>query len=856
MSENKETGNKKTLGLSRPGQLELRTTIDSGQVRQSFSHGRSKTVQVEVKKKRTFKRGASGSMTEITKPAPAEATAAVEAQSTARAVASAGALTGEEKAARARALESAKLVEEEAARRREIEDKQRVEEEKRRREEEARREAERTVAEEEEKSRSEKEVVATTTTTEAKAGEPKAAEAPAARPKPSKPASRRRAEAVEPEVEAAQRRRRGHGHRLSIDRRDQRRRAGGKMTVVQALSDDERQRSLASMRRAREREKRAAAKEPGEARKVVREVVVPEAITVQEIASRMAVRGADVVKALMKLGVMANINQIIDADTAELVVSEFGHRIKRVSEADVEIGLVGADDAAADLELRAPVVTVMGHVDHGKTSLLDALRDTDVAKGEAGGITQHIGAYQVDMTSGAKITFLDTPGHAAFTRMRQRGAMTTDIVVLVVAADDGVMPQTVEAIQHAQAAGVPMIVAINKMDRPDADPDKVRNELLQHNVVVEELGGDVLSVPISALKKQNLDKLEEVILLQAEILELKANPNRPAEGVVIEARRERGRGVVATVLVQRGTLRIGDIVVAGSEWGRVRALIDERGVNIKQARPSEPVEVLGFGDPPMAGDEVVAVGDDSRARQVSEYRKKVAREKSALAASRGTVEQMLLQIAKGLTRELPLVVKADVQGSLEAILGSIAELTAHEDEVSARVLLSGVGGISESDITLAAASDAAVIGFNVRADAPARALAKRDGVEIRYYSVIYELLDDLRGILSGLLAPTEREQLLGYARVKEVFNITKVGKIAGCEVTEGVVRRGARGRIVRDSVVVHEGTLATVKRHKDEVREVKEGLECGMAFENYQDIKQGDVIEVYVVEQVARELRA
>jgi translation initiation factor IF-2 len=851
MSENKETGEKKTLGLSRPGQLELRKTIESGQVRQSFSHGRSKTVQVEVKKKRTFKRGTSGSMTEVTEPAGAGATAADGTESGAPAVAPAGALTGQERAARARALESARVDEEEAARRREIEIERRVEEEQRRREEEARSQAERKI--DEEKEGDEKEATAG-----AEVAEPKAAEAPAtaARPKPSKPGSRRRAEAAEPEVDAAQRRRRGHAHRLSIDRRDQRRRAGGKMTVVQALSDDERQRSLASMRRAREREKRAAAKEPGEAHKVVREVVVPEAITVQEIASRMAVRGAEVVKALMKLGVMANVNQVIDPDTAELVVGEFGHRIKRVSEADVEIGLVGAVDEAGDLVPRAPVVTVMGHVDHGKTSLLDALRETDVATGEAGGITQHIGAYQVDMASGAKITFLDTPGHAAFTQMRQRGAVTTDIVVLVVAADDGVMPQTVEAIHHAQAAGVPMIVAINKIDRPDADPDKVCNELLQHNVVLERLGGDVLSVPISALKRQNLDRLEEVILLQAEILELKANPDRPAEGVVIEAKRDRGRGVVTTVLVQRGTLRIGDIVVAGSEWGRVRALVDERGVNLKQAGPSEPVEVLGLGDTPMAGDEVVVVDDESRAREVSEYRKKMVRDKGALAAGRGTVEQMLSQIARGETRELQVVVKADVQGSLEAILGSIAKLTAQDDEISARVLLSGVGAISESDITLAGASGAAVIGFNVRADAPARALARRDGVEIRYYSVIYELLDDLRGILSGLLAPIEREQLLGYARIKEVFNITKVGKIGGCEVTEGVVRRGARVRILRDNVVIHEGSLASLKRHKDEVREVKEGLECGMAFENYQDIKQGDVIEVYVVEQVARELQA
>ncbi|HEX9648164.1 MAG TPA: translation initiation factor IF-2 [Alphaproteobacteria bacterium] len=844
MTEKNESQNTKTLGLSRPGQLELKKTVEGGQVRQSFSHGRSKTVQVEVKKKRTFRRGSSGRLTEIKKQVPTGAPGDAAALAEAEAHAAFRSLTGEERAARARALESARLAEEDAQRQRVIEAHREAEEQRLRAEAEAFAAAVPAAAE--------------AAPAEAAAPVPAAAvaapEAAAAEAKAAKPAPRRREETRE-EGEAAPKRRKGHGHRLSIERRDQKRRAG-KMTLVQALSDEERQRSLASIRRAREREKRAHARTGLEAHaKVVREVVVPEAITVQELASRMAVRGAEVVKAMMKLGVMATINQVIDPDTAELVVGEFGHRIKRVSEADVEVGLSGPEDLAEELHPRPPVVTVMGHVDHGKTSLLDALRKTDVAAGEAGGITQHIGAYQVEMPSGARITFLDTPGHAAFTQMRKRGANATDIVVLVIAADDGVMPQTVEAIQHAEAAGVPIIVAINKIDRPDANPEKVRNELLQHNIVVEEVGGDVLAVPVSATARTNLDRLEEAILLQAEVLELKANPDRPAEGVVIEAKRERGRGVVVTVLVQRGTLRVGDIMVAGSQWGRVRALVDDRGRNIKAAGPSEPVEVLGLGDIPQAGEEMVVVSDEGRAREVSEYRKKLERDKAALAASRGTVEQMLSQIAEGAVRELPIVVKADVHGSLEAILSNVAALTKEEKEVTARVLLAGVGGISESDITLAAASNAMVIGFNVRADAPARQLARRDGVDIRYYSVIYELLEDLRGMLSGLLKPTERESLLGYARIKEVFSITKVGKIAGCEVTEGTVRRGAKVRILRDSVVIHDGTLSSLKRHKDEVREVREGLECGMAFENYQDIREGDVIEVYDIEQVARELQ-
>jgi translation initiation factor IF-2 len=632
------------------------------------------------------------------------------------------------------------------------------------------------------------------------------------------------------------------------------RRRGGKITVTRALSGDEgeRMRSLASVRRARERERLRLHQREQEATKVVRDVVIPETITVQELSNRMAERGADVIKALMRMGVMATINQVIDADTAELVVSEFGHRLRRVSEADVEVGLRGEEDAEETLAPRAPVVTIMGHVDHGKTSLLDALRETDVAAGEAGGITQHIGAYQVRLRSGKQITFIDTPGHQAFTAMRARGANVTDIVVLVVAADDGIMEQTVEAIRHAKAAQAPLIVAINKMDKPDARPERVRQELLQHDIVVEQLGGEILDVEVSATKKTNLDRLEEAILLQAELLDLKANPKRPAEGVVLEARLERGRGPVATVLIQRGTLRVGDIFVSGSEWGRVRALIDDRGLNRIEAGPSMPVEVLGLNGIPLAGDDFVVAENEGRARDIADFRQRRRRDAAAAVGGRGTLEQMFSQIAAGTAKELPVVVKSDVQGSLEAIVGSLDKISTNE--VSIRVLHSAVGGITESDVILAKASEAVIIGFNVRANPQARDLARRDGVEIRYYSIIYNLIDDMRGALSGLLAPTIRERLLGNASIREVFSITRVGKVAGCMVTEGTVRRGAKVRLLRDNVVIHEGSLKTLKRFKDEVREVREGYECGMAFENYQDVQTGDVIECFEIEEVARTL--
>ena len=554
----------------------------------------------------------------------------------------------------------------------------------------------------------------------------------------------------------------------------------------------------------------------------------------------------------MAQGNMATINDVLDADTAQLIAEEFGHTVKRVSEADIEVGIEGKDDKDEDLQPRAPVVTVMGHVDHGKTSLLDALRATDVVGGEAGGITQHIGAYQVELGSGDKITFLDTPGHAAFTAMRARGAKATDIVILVVAADDSVMPQTIEAISHAKAAEVPIIVAINKIDRPEANANKVKQELLQHEVIVEEMGGDVQAIEVSATEKTNLDALQEAIILQSEILELKANPDRAADGVIVEAKLDKGRGPVATVLVQRGTLRVGDIVVAGSKWGKVRALINDRGESVKEAGPTVPVEILGLSAPPEAGDGFAVVESEARAREISEYRERKVRESRAQPGGRGSLEQMLSQIKTKDVKEMPIVIKADVQGSAEAIVGALEKLGT--DEVSVRILHAGIGGITESDVVLAEASSAPIIGFNVRANAQARDHARGSGIEIRYYSIIYDLVDDIKAALSGMLDPTLRETFLGNAEILEVFNVSKAGKVAGCRVTEGNVERGAKVRLIRDDVVIHEGTLATLKRFKDEVKEVNSGQECGMAFENYQDMQPGDVIECFRVEEVARTL--
>ncbi|HTT83972.1 MAG TPA: translation initiation factor IF-2 [Rhizomicrobium sp.] len=835
--------------------LSLKKT-ETSTVKQSFSHGRTKAVVVEKKRARvaTPAKGpesaerpqklAEPAATRSATPAPIRETQAPRAGVVLRQ------LTDEEKEARSRALADARLVEAEArkradeeARHRAVEEarlaRERAAAEKRKAEEDARKAAEEAVrrhAEEEALRRLDKKDEG-----EAKTAAPAAGAVKRARPVVEEEDEQASAKKVGKAVPKAPAARKGT---------DARRR--GKLTITKALqADDERQRSVASFRRHLQRLNRTgqqtAAPPAGP-----REVVIPETIAVSELANRMARRAVDVIKVLMKNGIMAQINDVIDADTAELVAAEYGHTVRRVAESDVLEGLKGQADAPDTLQARAPVVTVMGHVDHGKTSLLDALRKTDVVAGEAGGITQHIGAYQVLLKSGQKITFLDTPGHAAFTAMRARGARVTDLVVLVVAADDGVMPQTVEAISHAKAAAVPIIVAINKIDKSDANPMRVKTELLQHEIQVEDLGGETLAVEVSATKGTNLDKLEEAILLQAEILDLKANPNRSADGAVIEAKLDKGRGPVATMLVQHGTLKVGDILVAGSEWGRVRHLANDRGESVEQAGPSTPVEVLGLSAPPEAGDEFVVVDSESRAREVTEYRARKRRESRQAAAGRQTMDQLLKSRKEGEKRLLPLVVKADVQGSAEAIQSALSKLG--NDEVGVQVLSGGVGGITESDVILAHASGAAILGFNVRANAQARERARRDGVEIRYYNIIYNIVDDVRAALSGLLAPETREKFLGNAEILEVFAISKIGKVAGCRVTEGVVRRGARVRLIRDNVVIHEGELSTLKRFKDEAREVVTGQECGMSFANYQDIQKGDTIECYEVETVQRAL--
>mgnify|MGYP001114701710 CR=1 FL=1 len=771
-------------------------------------------------------------------------------------------LTEEEKAARAKALAEARKAEEEARRRAEELARRAAEEQARRKAEEeaaARRKAEEEARKRaEEEARRKAEELARKLLEEeerrARAAEKAAGAEEGAERKKAEAArkgarlERTLAEFEDEEQERAGRLKAKAGRPTLKPVREEKPRP---IRVVLDGEEEERVRSLASLRRHQQRQRQqVTTSEP-----VVREVVLPESITVQELANRMAVRGAEVIKALMKNGVLATINQVIDADTAELIVAEFGHKVKRVSEADVEEGIEGAPDRPEDLVPRPPVVTVMGHVDHGKTSLLDALRHANVAASEAGGITQHIGAYRVDIGSGMPVTFIDTPGHAAFTAMRARGASVTDIVVLVVAADDGVMPQTVEAIRHAKAAKVPIVVAINKIDKPEANPDRVKQELLAHEVVVEDFGGDVLSVPVSAVKKIGLDKLIEAIQLQAELLDLKANPNREARGTIIEAKLDRGRGAVCTVLVQNGTLKVGDIVIAGAQWGRVRALIDDRGVPVESAGPSTPVEILGLDGVPEPGDRLQVVDSEKRAREIAEYRQRKKREQQQRAAGVAkptSLEEMFKGIKEGTLKELPVVVKSDVHGSLEAITAGLEKLKT--EEVGVRVLHGGVGAITESDVILAQASKAVILGFNVRANAQARELAKQVGIEIRYYSIIYELLDDVKNLLSGMLAPVSKEVVLGHAEIREVFNITKVGKVAGCMVTDGVVKRGAKVRLLRDDVVVFEGVLGSLKRFKEDVREVKEGFECGMSIEGYNDIRQGDVIEVYEVQEVARTL--
>jgi translation initiation factor IF-2 len=863
MSNETEAPTRKPLKLSSPGKLELKKTVDGGQVRQSFPHGRTKTVTVELKKKRTYTQGAGGKMTEV----PHEAEAKLGLTTPPPPVVEIDdrphhTLTEHERVARTKALEQARrdedvrkqFEEEEAKRAAERTEREKAEIDKRRREED-----ERKAAEEATKVQRETQAqAAAVTAARAEKTTDASGHAHVGKMHLNKAIAKQATEEAE---DAPRRRVAGPGHRPVVapkpaptrTREDQRRR-GAKLTVVQALDSEtsERMRSVAAFRRRTEKEKRALMAEQPQL-KIVRDVTVPEAITVQELANRMAERGADVIKTLMKMGVMATINQTIDADTAELVISEFGHRMRRVAAADVEVGVEGAaDDSPEHMVSRPPVITIMGHVDHGKTSLLDAIRQTDVAAHEAGGITQHIGAYQVTVPSGKKITFIDTPGHAAFTEMRARGANVTDIVVLVVAGDDGIMPQTIEAIRHAKAANVPILVAINKMDKPDANAQKVRQELLNHELVTEDLGGDILTVEVSAKTKMNLDKLEETLLLQAEVLDLKANPDRAAQGAVIEAKLERGRGTVATLLVQKGTLRVGDIFVAGTEWGRVRALLDDKGKAIDAAGPAMPVEVLGLQGTPQAGDVFSVVETEARAREVTEFRQHTLRQKTAAAGARGTLEEMFSKIATGEARELPVVIKADVQGSVEAIVNSLKNLST--DEVAAKILHSGVGGINEADVTLARASGGLIIGFNVRANPQARELAKRDQVDIRYYSIIYNVVDDVKAALSGMLKPTLRERFLGNAEIREVFQITKSGKVAGCMVTEGQVKRGAKVRLLRDNVVIHEGSLKTLKRFKDEVREVKEGFECGMAFENYENILKGDIIECFEMEEVARTL--
>ena len=839
---------KKTLTLKRPG-------VEQSTVRQNFSHGRTKQVVVETKRK-FVKPGERPEPATVFAPKPAPAAPApqpavqpapvVEARKPApppeRLVLNE--LSRGEMEARRRALEGSVAREQEDRVRAAEDAKRRAEEEERRkreRDESARRQAE-------EEARIQKEAEARKRAEEeARRRAPQTADAVAdeeeARPRSARgPATPVRRLAV-PEV-AKPTRTKGEA-----DRRQ------GKLTLTTALSsedgDSARGRSLAAARRRQEKFKRAMHNEPRE--KVMREVTLPETITIQELANRMTERAVDIVKFFMKQGQMMKPGDVIDADTAELVATEFGHTVKRVAESDIEEGLFNIADREEDLVSRPPVVTIMGHVDHGKTSLLDAIRNANVVSGEAGGITQHIGAYQVEK-NGQKITFIDTPGHAAFTAMRARGAQATDIAVLVVAADDSVMPQTVESINHARAAGVPIIVAINKIDKPTANAQKVRTQLLQHEIVVEEMGGETLDVEVSAKTGTGIDKLLEAILLQAEILDLKANPDRTAEGVVIEARLDKGRGPVATVLVQTGTLLPGEILVAGNEWGRVRALINDRGEQVKEAPPAMPVEVLGLQGTPLAGDRFAIVNNEARAREITEYRQRLARDKAVAkhAGQRGSLEQMMSQLQQTGTKEFPLIIKGDVQGSIEAIDSALEKLG--NDEVRVRIVHSGAGAITESDVTLAETSGAAIIGFNVRANAQARQAAEQADIDIRYYNIIYNLVDDVKAAMSGLLSPERRETFIGNAEILEVFNITKVGKVAGCRVTEGKVERGAGVRLIRDNVVIHEGTLKTLKRFKDEVPEVPVGQECGMAFQNYENIQAGDIIECFRVEMVTRTL--
>jgi translation initiation factor IF-2 len=884
-----ETGNSDKTATAVPPKatLHLKRPVEQGTVRQSFSHGRSKAVVVEKVKRRILTPGEAPA---AARPAPAAPAAAPAAPSPAKPVLAGAAavaprsapaapaklvpppppktgvvlptLTAEQREARARALSDARAHEVEDRRRQEADAEAR-------REREARDRLEREAAEarkrEEELRRAQEANFKRASEDEARrrlaGGEPTQSPSVPRAPQTVPSTLAGAAPRVGEEDEARRVGRRSAlglpGQKIVVPTprppRGGEQRNRGRLTVASATAgEEERTRSVASFRRRTQRLKSHGALDQKE--KIAREIVLPEAITIQELASRMSERAVDVIKLLMRQGRMVTLTDVLDADTAQLVAEEMGHSVKRVAESDVEEGLFDRPDDEGAPVPRPPIVTIMGHVDHGKTSLLDAIRHADVVAGEAGGITQHIGAYQVIAPGGETITFIDTPGHAAFTAMRARGAKVTDIVVLVVAADDGVMPQTIEAIRHAKAAKAPIIVAINKIDKPEANPQRVMQELLQHDVQVEAFGGDALAVEVSATKGTNLDKLLEAIALQAELLDLAADPDRSAEGTVIEARLDRGRGPVATVLVQRGTLKVGALVLAGAHWGRVRALINDKGETVEQGGPSTPVEVLGFDGAPEAGDRVAVVESEARAREITEYRERQRREKLAARgpAVRTSLSDMMSNLKAAGRKELPIVVKGDVQGSVEAITAAVEKLG--NDEVVARVIHGGVGGITESDVTLATASKAVILGFNVRAHKEARDLAEQAGIEIRYYNIIYNLVDDVKAALSGLLAPTLRETMLGNAQILELFNISKVGVVAGCRVTDGVVQRGAHVRLIRDNVVVHEGKLSTLKRFKDEVAQVQAGQECGMAFENYQDMRVGDVIECYNVEEIRRTL--
>ena len=808
--ENKNSNTPKKLGLSSSGKLELKKTIVGGTIRQSFAHGRSKSVSVEVKKVRTYKVSDNNFKNKD------DSGKSLKTKN--------DNLSDSEKEARLKALDKANKSESD------IKDIEKKADKKNN----------------DEKINTQKKEVKDI-------NNKKSVEMTDKVPIPTKESDSDRSIRLRKEEEAEEKKK-NNKKQLSLGREFGKRRQK-KLSINQSFDDEDRQRSLASVKRAREREKRNNAVGGGaEAiKKIIREVTIPEVITVQELANRMAIRSGDVVKSLMKNGVLATATQNIDGDTAELVVIEFGHTVKRVSDADVEIGLEIKDDASEG-EKRPPVVTVMGHVDHGKTSLLDVIRSTDVVSKEYGGITQHIGAYQVETKDSEVVTFIDTPGHAAFSAMRARGANITDIVVLVVAADDSVMPQTIEAIQHALEAKAPIVLAINKIDAPGSNPAKVKQDLLQHNVITEELGGEVVSVEVSALKKTNIDELLSVINLQAEILDLKAVKKGNSSGIVIESRVDAGRGVVATLLVSRGKLKIGDIVVAGSNWGKIRALLDHNSVKKKEAYPSDPVEILGLNNAPQAGDVFSVVESEGRAREITDYRKNLAQKNNPLSVktSSTNLDQMLSEIKKGERKVLPIILKSDVNGSMEAIVSAIKEL--ENDEIVPQIILSGVGYLNESDIMLAVTSNAVVLGFNVRADVPAKKLAKQYNIELKYYSIIYEVLDDIKNLLSGLMTPIQNEVFLGYAKIKKVFKITKVGKIAGCEITEGVVRKNIKIRLLRDNVVVHEGDLATLKHHQQEVDEVKEGMECGISIVNYDDLKENDVIECFDIKTEAPKL--